>query len=77
VRELRQTLENSGVKIYTGAPYKLVLVDEQDTQRNLQLRQCRPLFEYEIEQRAVLRDPGPRPVAAAQRQAEVHKVVPA
>jgi LPS-assembly lipoprotein len=29
VTQLRQTLENSGVKVYTGAPYKLVLVDEK------------------------------------------------
>ena len=35
VTQLRQTLENSGVKVYTGAPYKLVLVDEKETQRNL------------------------------------------
>jgi LPS-assembly lipoprotein len=35
VTQLRATLENSGVKVYTGAPYKLVLVNEQETQRNL------------------------------------------
>ena len=35
VTQLRQTLENSGVKVYSGAAYKLVLVDEKETQRNL------------------------------------------
>jgi len=35
VTDLRKVLENSGVKVYTGAPYKLVLVNEQETQRNL------------------------------------------
>ena len=35
VTQLRQVLENSGVHVYTGAPYKLVLVDEKETQRNL------------------------------------------
>ncbi|SDV12159.1 LPS-assembly lipoprotein LptE [Pseudomonas mucidolens] len=35
VTQLRQVLENSGVNVYTGAPYKLVLVNEKETQRNL------------------------------------------
>ncbi|WP_119740897.1 LPS assembly lipoprotein LptE [Pseudomonas sp. Larv2_ips] len=35
VVQLRQTLENSGVRLYTGATYKLVLVDEQESQRSL------------------------------------------
>lgn len=35
VVQLRQVLENSGVHVYTGAPYKLVLLDEKDSQRNL------------------------------------------
>ncbi|MFK7700790.1 LPS assembly lipoprotein LptE [Pseudomonas caspiana] len=33
VVQLRQVLEGSGVKVYTGAPYKLVILDEQETQR--------------------------------------------
>lgn len=33
VKELRRSLQNSGVKVYTGAPYKLVLTNEQETQR--------------------------------------------
>ena len=35
VTQLRQVLENSGVHVYNGAPYKLVLVNEKETQRNL------------------------------------------
>ncbi|MCI8211728.1 hypothetical protein AUC61_19535 [Pseudomonas sp. S25] len=33
VVQLRQVLEGNDVKIYTGAPYKLVILDEQETQR--------------------------------------------
>ncbi|WP_122662476.1 LPS assembly lipoprotein LptE [Pseudomonas viridiflava] len=33
VVQLRQVLEGNGVKIYTGAPYKLAILDEQETQR--------------------------------------------
>ncbi|MCF5668161.1 MULTISPECIES: LPS-assembly lipoprotein LptE [Pseudomonas fluorescens group] len=35
VTQLRQVLENSGVHVYTGATYKLFLVNEKETQRNL------------------------------------------
>jgi LPS-assembly lipoprotein len=35
VTQLRQVLESSGVHVYTGAAYKLFLVDEKETQRNL------------------------------------------
>ncbi|NVZ53555.1 hypothetical protein HX792_24670 [Pseudomonas sp. B6002] len=35
VVQLRQVLENSGVHVYNGAPYKLFLADEKETQRNL------------------------------------------
>ena len=35
VTQLRNTLEGSGVRVYTGATYKLVLVDEKESQRNL------------------------------------------
>ncbi|KQM46163.1 MULTISPECIES: LPS assembly lipoprotein LptE [Pseudomonas] len=33
--QLRQTLESSGVRVASGATYKLNLVDEKETQRNL------------------------------------------
>lgn len=35
VTQLRQVLQSSGVKVYTGAPYKLILTDEQNSQRIL------------------------------------------
>ncbi len=35
VTQLRQSLEGSGVHVYSGATYKLNLVDEKETQRNL------------------------------------------
>ena len=35
VTQLRQSLENAGVHVYTGATYKLNLVDERETQRNI------------------------------------------
>ena len=35
VTQLRQTLENSGVHVYNGATYKLILTDERETQRNI------------------------------------------
>ena len=35
VTQLRQVLQSSGVKVYAGAPYKLVLTDEQESQRIL------------------------------------------
>ncbi len=44
VTQLRQTLENSGVKVYSGAAYKLVLVDEERNPAQPQLRQRRSLF---------------------------------
>ncbi|WP_426143929.1 LPS assembly lipoprotein LptE [Pseudomonas sp. DWP3-1-2] len=33
VSQLRRVLEGGGVKVYTGAPYKLILTDEQESQR--------------------------------------------
>ncbi|MDH0647183.1 LPS assembly lipoprotein LptE [Pseudomonas sp. GD03858] len=33
VMQLRRTLESSGVKVYSGAPYKLVLTNEQESSR--------------------------------------------
>ena len=34
-RKLRQILENSGVNIHSGAPYKLILLSENESQRSL------------------------------------------
>jgi LPS-assembly lipoprotein len=48
VVQLRQLLESSGVKVYTGAPYKLVLTDEQESQRILSYAGAGRTGEYEI-----------------------------
>ena len=48
VKMLRQTLESSGVKIYSGAPYKLVLTNEQQTQRSLSYAGAGRSAEYEL-----------------------------
>jgi len=48
VKLLRQTLENSGVKVYSGAPYKLVLASEQQSQRSLSYAGAGRSAEYEL-----------------------------
>ncbi|KJZ38707.1 MULTISPECIES: LPS assembly lipoprotein LptE [Pseudomonas] len=48
VVQLRQMLESSGVKVFTGAPYKLVLTDEQESQRILSYAGAGRTGEYEI-----------------------------
>ncbi|WP_434571619.1 LPS assembly lipoprotein LptE [Pseudomonas sp. Z3-8] len=48
VKMLRQTLENSGVKVYSGAPYKLVLASEQQSQRSLSYAGAGRSAEYEL-----------------------------
>jgi len=48
VTELRQVLQSSGVKVYTGAPYKLVLTDQQENQRILSYAGAGRAGEYQI-----------------------------
>lgn len=48
VKMLRQTLESSGVKVYSGAPYKLVLTSEQQSQRSLSYAGAGRSAEYEL-----------------------------
>lgn len=48
VTQLRQVLESSGVKVYTGAPYKLFLADEQETQRILSYAGAGRTGEYQV-----------------------------
>jgi len=48
VTQLRQVLEASGVKVYTGAPYKLVLSDEQESQRILSYAGAGRTGEYQV-----------------------------
>jgi LPS-assembly lipoprotein len=48
VTQLRQVLESSGVKVYRGAPYKLVLTDEQENQRILSYAGAGRTGEYQV-----------------------------
>ncbi|WP_460120576.1 LPS-assembly lipoprotein LptE [Pseudomonas sp. S2_C03] len=48
VTQLRQVLESSGVKVSTGAPYKLILTDEQDSQRILSYAGAGRTGEYQV-----------------------------
>jgi LPS-assembly lipoprotein len=48
VTQLRQVLQSSGVKVYTGAPYKLVLTDEQENQRILSYAGAGRTGEYQV-----------------------------
>ncbi|WPN46606.1 MULTISPECIES: LPS assembly lipoprotein LptE [unclassified Pseudomonas] len=48
VTQLRQMLTSSGVKVYTGAPYKLVLTDEQESQRILSYAGAGRTGEYQV-----------------------------
>ncbi|MCX7079339.1 MAG: LPS assembly lipoprotein LptE [Pseudomonas sp.] len=45
---MRQVLESSGVKVYVGAPYKLVLTNEQENQRTLSYVGGNKSAEYEL-----------------------------
>lgn len=48
VTQLRQVLEGSGVKVYNGAPYKLVLTNEQESQRILSYAGASSTGEYQV-----------------------------
>lgn len=48
VTQLRQVLQSSGVKVYTGAPYKLILTDEQENQRILSYAGAGRTGEYQV-----------------------------
>ncbi|RRV06251.1 hypothetical protein EGJ27_16400 [Pseudomonas sp. v388] len=48
VTQLTRTLNNSGVKVYTGAPYKLVLVSERENQRALTTSGSGRATEYQL-----------------------------
>jgi LPS-assembly lipoprotein len=48
VTQLRQALENSGVSVQSGAPYKLLLVSEQESKRSLSYTSGGRSAEYEL-----------------------------
>ncbi|VXB29473.1 LPS-assembly lipoprotein LptE [Pseudomonas sp. 8AS] len=48
VKQVRQTLENSGVKVHTGAPYTLSLANEKESQRTASYTSNARSAEYEL-----------------------------
>lgn len=48
VTQLTQTLKNSGVHVYTGAQYKMILVREDESQRTLSYAGAGRSAEYEL-----------------------------
>lgn len=48
VKQVRQVLDNSGVKVHTGAPYKLSLANEKETQRTASYTGNARSAEYEL-----------------------------
>ncbi|MBC3957149.1 MULTISPECIES: LPS-assembly lipoprotein LptE [Pseudomonas] len=48
VTQLDRLLKSSGVKVYTGAPYKLVLVNEAETQRTASFSGSGRSAEYQL-----------------------------
>ncbi|WP_237859208.1 LPS-assembly lipoprotein LptE [Pseudomonas sp. PGPR81] len=48
VTQLREVLERSGVNVHTGAPYRLVLTNEQQTQRAASYASSNQSAEYEL-----------------------------
>jgi len=48
VTQLRQVLQSSGVNVHVGAPYKLVLADEQESQRILSYAGAGRTGEYQV-----------------------------
>ena len=48
VRQLRQVLENSGVKLTASAPYKMILTSEKESQRAASYAGNGATAEYEL-----------------------------
>lgn len=48
VTQLRQVLQSSGVNVHKGAPYKLILTNEQETQRAASYAGAGRSVEYEL-----------------------------
>ena len=75
VKQLRQTLENSGVHVYEGATYKLNLIDEQETQRNLSYASAGRASDIELNTKVVYELRGRDQLPLMGDKVEVQKVV--
>lgn len=48
VNQVREVLQDNGVRVYPGAPYRLVLSDEQENQRSASFTSAARTAEYEL-----------------------------
>ena len=74
VRELRQTLENSGVKISTSAPLKLILTSEEESQRAASYTGTSYSAEYELTNVLKYEIKGQNNLPLLNNKIEVHKI---
>lgn len=71
VKQLRQVLESSGVNVHNGAPYKLDLVNEAETQRTASYTGNSRSAEYELTTRLDYEIRGTKNTLLLKDQAEV------
>lgn len=74
VRELRQVLDNSGVKLTASAPYKLVLTNEQESQRAATYSGLGGSVEYELTNVLSYDIKGQNNLQLLDGKIEVHKI---
>ncbi|MCU1727766.1 LPS assembly lipoprotein LptE [Pseudomonas sp. 7P_10.2_Bac1] len=73
VRSLRQALENSGVKVTDNAPYKLVLNNEQESQRAASYTGTGSTAEYELTKVLNYQIKGQNDLVLLENKIEAHK----
>ncbi|WP_068830386.1 LPS-assembly lipoprotein LptE [Pseudomonas sp. BMS12] len=71
VKDLRQLLENSGVKVHNGAPYRLFLANEQQDQRTASYTSSARSVEYELTSKLDYEIRGSKNMLLLQDQLEV------
>jgi LPS-assembly lipoprotein len=74
VKQLRLQLENSGVKVHNGAPYRLFLASEQETQRTASRTSSARSVEYELNTRLDYEVLGAKNLLLLQDKLEVQSV---
>lgn len=74
VRQLRQVLESSGVKITESAPYKLVLTSEQESQRAATYTGVGGTVEYQLTNVLNYEIEGQNHLSLLSNKIEVHKM---
>lgn len=71
VQELRELLENNQVKVYQGAPYKLILVNESENRRTASFSGGARSAEYELTLKLDYEIRGTRNLLLSSNQVEV------